>query len=41
MQNSIRDADYLPFLRHIYPRMSGGLENTSFEVATGRLFMRE
>ena len=32
MQNSIRDADYLPFLRHISPRMSGRLENTSFEV---------
>ena len=32
MQNSIRDADYLPFLCHISPRMSGRLENTSFEV---------
>ena len=32
MQNSIRHADYLPFLRHISPRMSGRLENTSFEV---------
>ena len=32
MQNSIRDADYLPFLGHISPRMSGRLENTSSEV---------
>ena len=32
MQNSIKDADYLPFLCHISPRISGRLENTSFEV---------
>ena len=32
MQNSIRDADYLPFLCHISPQMSGRLENTGFEV---------
>ena len=32
MQNSIRDANYLPFLCHISPRISGRLEKTSFEV---------
>ena len=32
MQNSIRGADYLPFLGHIFPLMLGRLENTSFEV---------
>ena len=31
MQNSIKDADYLPFLTHISPRMSGHLENSRLQ----------
>ena len=42
MQNSIRDAVYLPFLCNLSARMSGSLENTSFEVvASNRTFVYE